>query len=251
MVQVRVAAYPVNGIHGSLASARPDFAAHCVNCSVRDLSVCSALTPEDLLHSTQISETIRIPAGETVFIAGEPARSVFTIKSGTLRLYRILPDGRRQIVGFIGAGDFLGLALAGRYSYSADAVDDVCACRIDRGLYMSFMSKRPHLLRRLHELANQELILAHDHMVLLGRRSAEEKVAAFLLSLRERMRRLGTSMVTLALPMSRADLADYLGLTIETVCRVVSKLARQKVLLVVPHGVRLLDPRRLEEIGAS
>jgi CRP/FNR family transcriptional regulator len=262
MLQLRVAESPIFGIEGfqpefrSPQSATVDVGTHCAtsrcaSCPVRALSVCNALAADELTRFDRLAETIKIPAGETVFIEGEPAESVYNVKSGTLRLYRILSDGRRQIVGFMTAGDFIGLSLAERYAYSADAVDDVLVCRFDRSAYVSFLSQKPHLLRRLHEATSHELTVAQDHMVLLGRRSAEEKVAAFLLSLRERMRRLGASVVTLALPMSRTDLADHLGLTIETVSRVVSKLARERVLLVVPNGVRLLDAVRLEAIGAS
>jgi CRP/FNR family transcriptional regulator len=130
-------------------------------------------------------------------------------------------------------------------------VDAVSACRFARKDFIAFVERKPHLLRRLHESATHELTLAQDHMVLLGRRTAEEKVAAFLLALRERLDHLGASVVTLPLPMSRQDLADYLGLTIETVSRVISKLARDMILLVVPDGVRVLDAPRLERLGAS
>jgi len=88
-------------------------------------------------------------------------------------------------------------------------------------------------------------------MVLLGRRTADEKVATFLIALRERWRRLGGSLVTIPLPMTRLDIADYLGLTLETVSRTISKFARSKMLLVVPDGVRLLDPTRIEALAAD
>jgi len=221
-------------------------ASRCARCPVRGLSVCAALELSDLERLDALAETITFRAGRTIFVEGEIAASVYTVKSGTLRLYRILPDGRRQIVGFVTAGDFIGLSLSERCAYSADAIDDAVVCRFDRTAYVNFVSQTPRLLRRLHEATSHELTLAQDHMVLLGRRSAEEKVATFLLSLRERMRRLGASVVTLALPMSRTDLADHLGLTIETVSRVISKLGRERVLLVVPNGVRILNPEELE-----
>jgi len=108
-----------------------------------------------------------------------------------------------------------------------------------------------HLLRRLHEFAGHELSLAQDQMLLLGRKPAKEKVAAFLLNLQARYARIATRSVTVPLPMSRQDIADYLGLTFETVSRVLTKLAREKVILIVPDGVRLLDAGRLDQLAAA
>ena len=179
----------------------------------------------------------------------DAADAVYNITQGTVRLYKLLPDGRRQIVGFLLPGDFLGLALSDQYPFSADAVEPVTACRFARGAFSALLDEKPHLLRRLHEAATHELSLAQDHMVLLGRRTAGEKVAAFLLGLRERWRRLGGSLVTIPLPMTRQDIADYLGLTLETVSRTISKFARSRMLIVVPDGVRLLDPARIEALA--
>lgn len=223
----------------------------CAGCGVRGVSVCASLEEDELAGLNALAEKARFEPKETLFIQGDDADAVYNVTCGMLRLYKLLPDGRRQIVGFLLPGDFVGLSLGERFGFSADAIDAVSACRFDRRAFIGFVDSKPHFLRRLHEAATHELTVAQDHMVLLGRRSAEEKVACFLLSLRERLRRLGSSVVTIPLPMTRQDLADHLGLTLETVSRVVSKLARERVVLVVPDGVRILDPQRLEEIGAS
>jgi len=139
--------------------------------------------------------------------------------------------------------------LLDRYGVSAEAVTETRACRFPRKTFAEYVDEKPHLLRRLHEFAGHELSLAQDQMVLLGRRSAEERIAAFLVGLRERLARIGQSSVTLSLPMSRQDIADFLGLTIETVSRTFTKLAKDKVLLVVPDGVRIMNPERLEAIA--
>ncbi len=199
-----------------------------------------------------MSRPVRYASKEGLFAEGEPADDVFNVTGGMVRLYKLLPDGRRQIVGFAIAGDFLGLALMERYGVSAEAVSEVSACRFARDAFTAFVDDRPHLLRRLHEFASHELSLAQDQMVLLGRRSAEERIAAFLLGMRDRLSRLGHHSVTLPLPMSRQDIADYLGLTIETVSRTITKMAKNKLLLVVPDGVRLLDvPRLATQTGGS
>lgn len=195
-----------------------------------------------------MSHPVRFAAKESLFIQGEPADDVFNVTGGMVRLYKLLPDGRRQIVGFALGGDFLGLALMERYGVSAEAVTEVSACRFARDAFTAYVDDKPHLLRRIHEFASHELSLAQDQMLLLGRRSAEERTAAFLLGMRDRLLRLGHHSVTLPLPMTRQDIADYLGLTIETVSRTITKMAKDKLLLVVPDGVRLLDPARLSAL---
>src|SRR5690349_11840101 len=223
----------------------------CAGCKVRGVSICAVLDASELGSLEAIAEDARYGERETILLEGDPADAVYNITQGTVRLYKLLPDGRRQIVGFLLPGDFMGLALSDRHPFSADAVEPVAACRFARGAFSSLVDEKPHLLRRLHEAATHELSLAQDHMLLLGRRTADERVAAFLIGLRERWRRLGGSLVTLPLPMTRQDIADYLGLTLETVSRTISKLARSKLLLVVPGGVRLLDPGRMEALAAS
>jgi CRP/FNR family transcriptional regulator len=154
-------------------------------------------------------------------------------------------------VGFALPGDFLGLALQDRYGVAAEAVNQVRVCRFARSAFSSFVDGKPHLLRRLHEFAGHELSLAQDQMLLLGRRSADEKLAAFLLNLQSRYGRIGSASVLVPLPMSRQDIADYLGLTIETVSRTFTKFARDKLLVIVPDGVRLLAKERLDQLAAA
>jgi CRP/FNR family transcriptional regulator len=224
---------------------------HCADCKVRRISVCAALDSKELAEFEALSHPTCYPGKATLFSQDEPADAVFNITEGVVRLYKLLPDGRRQIVGFALAGDFLGLALLDRYGVSADAVTDTKICRFSRKAFTSYVDTKPHLLRRLHEFASHELSLAQDQMVLLGRRSAEERIAAFLVSLRERFARIGQSSVTLPLPMSRQDIADFLGLTIETVSRTFTKLAKDKTILVVPDGVRLTNVKRLETLASG
>jgi CRP/FNR family transcriptional regulator, anaerobic regulatory protein len=235
---------PPKCLHGRGAGA-------CARCKVRNVSVCAALDVSELGALEALAEDVHFAAKETITLQGEAAASVYNVVEGTVRLYRLLPDGRRQIVGFLLPGDFMGLALSDHYAFSADAVDPVTACRFSRCAFTALTDEKPHLLRRLHEAATHELALAQDHMVLLGRRTAEEKVAAFLVVLRDRRRRLGGGAITIPLSMTRSDIADYLGLTIETVSRTISKLARTKAILVVPDGIRLLDLGRLEALAAA
>ncbi|MET0708934.1 MAG: Crp/Fnr family transcriptional regulator [Tardiphaga sp.] len=223
----------------------------CDDCRMRPFSICAALAPSELDELDRISHTRAFPAKAMLFDQGETADSVFNLVEGMVRLYKSLPDGRRQIVGFALPGDFLGLALMEGYGVAAEAVTDVKVCRFARPVFLNYVEAKPHLLRRMHEFAGHELSLAHDQMLLLGRRTADEKIAAFLLGLQRRYARTGTLTVHVPLPMSRQDIADYLGLTIETVSRTLTKFARDKIIVVVPDGVRLLGLARLDRLAAA
>ena len=224
---------------------------HCVDCKVRSVSVCAALGEDEFGELESLANHVVFAERESITMQGDLATDVYNVTSGTIRVYKLLPDGRRQIVGFLLAGDFMGLALSARYAFGADAIEPVTACRFDRTGFQRLTDAKPHLLRELHEAATHELALAQDHMVLLGRRTAEEKVAVFLIGQRDRRKRLGGSAVTIPLSMTRTDIGDYLGLTIETVSRTISRMARDKTILVVPDGVRLLAVDRLETMAAA
>ena len=223
----------------------------CADCSVRPFSICASLNKTEMLQFEHFSRHIRFAACETVFAEEEITVSFYNVLDGVMRLYKLLPDGRRQIVGFALPGDFLGMTVSGRNSFSADAISEVEVCRFAKASFQRFAEDKPHLLRRINELAIRELAQAREHMVLLGRRSAEEKVATFLVSWRARLVRQNGTSATLPLPMSRQDIADYLGLTIETVSRTFTKLERDGVIEIISGGVRLLDPARAEALAAA
>jgi len=196
----------------------------CAACAVRSLSICGALDQNDLVEFERIARHVQLAPNEALFTAGQIARSVHNVSAGVARLYKLLPDGRRQIIGFALPGDFLGTAPSDRYGYSADAIDAVSVCRVSGEAFAQFIEQRPHFLIRINEIASRELMLAQEQMLLLGRRTAEEKVASFLVGWRERLAHIGDNRQTITLPMSRQDIADYLGLTIETVSRSLTSL---------------------------
>jgi CRP/FNR family transcriptional regulator len=218
----------------------------CAHCNVRPLALCGALDPADLHVVGSIAHPRKLEAGKQLIQEGDPADDVFTLTLGMLKLYKLMPDGRRQITGFMIPGDFIGLAYAESYIYSAEAVGPTQACRFRRTALLEKMAEHPELEHRLLSLAGTELAAAQAQMLLLGRKSARERLASFLVGLAERRRIApGDAM---ALPMSRSDIADFLGLTIETVSRVFTAM-RQDGLLSLPdkHSVRLLDLDRLRD----
>lgn len=240
---------------GPLANLTPcgggQCASVCAECRVRLFAVCAAMNPDEVADLERITHHVAVPARTPLFHAGDVAHSVFTVTSGTLRLQRDLSDGRRQVIGFAVPGDFLGLAMEDHFGFSADTLTSVNLCRFDRAAFAKLAAEKPNLMGRLHDFASHELGLAQEHMVVLGRRRAEERVAAFILRWRERMARLTGASATLVLPMGRQDIADHLGLTIETVSRTLARWMRERIILDVPDGIRILDQARLEDMLAG
>jgi CRP/FNR family transcriptional regulator len=250
MADQRLAERPKNAPLASCMSAG-DCQTLCQQCRVRVIAVCAALEPDELAEIEAITDHRTLEARRTLFGSGEAADAVYTITSGTMRLYNDLADGRRQIIGFATAGDFLGLALPDVFGFTAESITGVTLCRFGKAQYLGLVARKPALLRRLHHVATHELTIAQDHMMVLGRRRAEERVAAFLLRWRERLAPLQGFGATVPLPMGRQDIADHLGLTIETVSRIFARWMRERVILDVPDGIRVLDAARLEAAVAG
>ena len=165
-----------------------------------------------------------------MFTGGETAGVVFLVINGMLRAFKSLPDGRRLITAFLGEGDYLGLAVDGRYQYAVEAVTPVNLRRFPRHRFEAILGDSPRLRNTLLHNATEELRLAQDHMVLLGRKSAMEKLTSFLLHLARRNKRAGRPPSPVSLSMTRGDIADYLGLTTETVSRTLTLLREDGVI---------------------
>lgn len=223
----------------------------CENCSVRLNSVCAALDDNEIAALERIAQPVCFAAKETLFLEGEDAEAAYTVTRGAILLYRIFDDGRRQVVGFQLPGDFIAIDADKHHGYSADAITPVTLCRFPRKEFTALLAKKPNLLQRLYDTAEKELSEARDHLMALGQRSAREKLAWFLVHLRRRSARLDAASDTVALPMSRQEIADYLGLTIETVSRTLTALARDKVIAIVPNGVKVTDVKKIERLAAA
>ena len=228
----------------------------CVACEIREFAFCSVLRDEELDHLQAIARQTRIGPRQILFQEGDDADNVYNILSGVLKLYKLLPDGRRQITGFVYQGDFLGVASVGVHSFSAEAISDVSLCRFPRrGLYKLF-DRYPALQSRLLGIATDELTAAQDQMLLLGRKSAAEKLASFLLSLSRRMAPRAAEIDDadiagpVPVPMNRSDIADYLGLTVETVSRTLSRLKKAgHIAITDAHHITITQPGELRDIA--
>jgi CRP/FNR family transcriptional regulator len=204
-----------------------------------DLFCGDALDALEHRELQRLASQVYLRSGKTIFPEGELAENVFGVSQGVVRLYKLLPDGRRQVLAFALPGDFLGMPLVERYCFSADAVGEVALCRFPRGELTKFIQSSPNVMRRLIEFAISELEMAQNQLLLLGNGSAEERVAIFLVSWRNRLARITPFSETVPLPMRRQDIADFLGLQLETVSRTLAKLEQKNAIRVVPKGVFL------------
>lgn len=218
----------------------------CHGCPVRDLAVCGVLGNEDLKSFRHLGCSLRLRAGQSLFRQGEPALSVFTVTQGTLKSYRILPDGRRQVTGFHFPGDLVGIALDDDHEVTIEALENATVCAVPVRRFDDFVEDHPPMERELYIAAARELVAAKQQMVLLGRKTAIERVGSFFLALAERQ---GTDIINL--PMNRSDIADYLGLTKETVSRILAELKSGRMIRLHAIGrVEILDRARLKHIAS-
>lgn len=233
---------------------RPLSADHpCNGCAVRTAAVCGVLDCDSLASFRRLGSHFQLDRGQPLFHEGDAANRVFNVTRGSLKLYKLLPDGRRQVTGLMHPGDFLGISVDEEHAFTAEALEPANLCSFSRSRFDDFAEEHPELERELYRLAAHELAAAQQQMVLLGRKTAAERVASFFVLLAERAERAsGREVRMLHLPMSRTDVADYLGLTKETISRVLSQLkARRLIQLDSPERFEILDRSCLEAIAAG
>ena len=195
-----------------------------------------------------LGTTVTVRRDQALFFEGDAARYCFKLLSGTVRSCKLLADGRRHIHQFLLPGDFVGLESGDSHRSTVEAVEDAILLRYPRRELEQLIDRQPDLGRRLLGLLRGDLSAAQAQLLLLGRKSAIERLASFLLSLAERRGEHGR----VALPMTRNDIADHLGLTMETVSRVFSQLKTRGVIQLMPDGEVLIRRRdELEDIAEA
>ena len=195
-----------------------------------------------------IGTVLKFKRNAAVFNEGDPARHVYKVISGAIRTCRVLMDGRRQIADFTLPGDFFGLDWQGEHGFTAEAIADAVVVSYPRSQLELIAETQVAVQKLLMSLLCKGLSATQNHVVMLGRQTAQERLAWFLLSI------LGRSDddTNLELPMSRLDIADYLGLTIETVSRGISQFKRQRLITVSgSHKVVLNNVAALEAIASG
>jgi CRP-like cAMP-binding protein len=199
-----------------------------------------------------IGITMSASAGQTIVIEGDPIEGCCRVASGALRLFKSTSDGRRQVIDFLVTGEYFGLVCGEWYSYSIEAITAATLVRYPRARLEAAMEAQPELAQRMFRIACVELARAQQHLLVLGRKSADEKIASFLLALTLRLGDDGAPLGVMRLPMSRQDMADYLGLTIETVSRTLTRLKhRGLIALRTPQEIILKRPGDLAALASG
>lgn len=225
--------------HASAGPVRRSAHGGCDGCLARPLAICASIPQSDTHALEAAAGEVLLPAGATLAHAGDPRREVYTVTRGMLRRVRLLPDGRRLIAGFLMAGDFIGYSGAPEYRHSLEAVTDCALCVFPLQSMRALCQRHPALESGMLAQACEELDATRGNLMLLARLAPAERLAGFLIELAQRQQRRGGSVAQVALPMTRADIADHLGLTIETVSRSFTRL-RQGGLIAFD------DPRQIE-----
>ncbi|APW73779.1 MULTISPECIES: cyclic nucleotide-binding domain-containing protein [Sphingopyxis] len=225
----------------------------CRSCDVSAEALCRALDVETLADFRNQGGRLHLTAGQTLFHQGDPADCVFSLTSGVVKLYAILSDGRRQIVAFLFPGDFVGFETQQSHGFAAEAIGDTTLCRVLKRRFEWFVDHYPALAEARYRRAAAELAIAQERMVTLGRQTAAERLAGFLSDIQRRAGFRGRDGANLVpLPMSRGDIADYLGLTKETVSRELTNLRKARV--IRSHSltlIEILDPRGIGALACG
>lgn len=216
--------------------------ARCTDCPARALALCSALCTEDLASFGRSGHRHHLSRGETLFWDGNESRSCGNLTRGVLKLSTSTADGREQIVGLVYPGDFVGTIFDTHADYSVTALTDAELCLFPRAEFERALERHPAMERLMLRRTMSDLANMRTWMLLLGRKSAQEKLATFLLDMARRLSTTDATPGTAApfdLPLSRQDIADVLGLTIETVSRQMTKLRGAGLIRL--HGIRTIQ----------
>lgn len=224
----------------------------CAGCPIRNFAFCAGVPEKDLSRLAIVRTVRTFEPGTALFEEGDEVTHIHAVVSGCVRTYKMLADGRRQIIGFTMAGGLLGLSFADLHETSVEAIETTRVCGIARNDLMQLMDDYHSLERRLLFFLGQRLSAAQDQMLVLGRKTPLEKLASMLCCLSVKMSDDGSAQPVFRLPMSRTDIADYLGLTIETVSRSFSRLRAEGIIDLSGRDiVEVCDRDRLEQLAGK
>jgi CRP/FNR family transcriptional regulator len=225
-----------------------DIKVACQECSLNEICLPVGVGEQDLDRLDAIIERKRpLARGDHLFRTGDPFQSIYALRSGSLKTYATSEDGQEQVMGFHLPGELIGLdAIAeGCYPLAAKALETTSICEIPFTDLESLSTQLPGLQHELLRVMSQEIRNDEHNMVILGQKSAEERLASFLIGLSNRFRRRGFSANQFNLSMSRSDIGNYLGLALETVSRLFTRFQNEGLLRVDRKHIELLDRERL------
>jgi CRP/FNR family transcriptional regulator len=229
----------------------------CSQCVVRNRAICAGLEPDELDALGQLGRKQRVTKGQTVVWEGDDSVVVANVIEGVLKVSMSISDGREQIVGLVFASDFIGRPFGQQSPYSVTALTDAELCIFSRSTFDSFARQHPELEHKLLRRTLTELDRAHEWMLLLGKKTATERIASLLLEMSARLGETGclpdkSALDAFELPLDRQQMGDVLGLTIETVSRQLSLLKADGVInLPDRRTVAIQDRARLQHLSAA
>jgi len=222
----------------------------CSQCVARAATLCASLADDDMHRLYALATELGFEAGDMLLRQELPADHVFSIRSGHATIFRLTADGKRQILAFLFPGDFVGFTSEDRYHYGVSAISPVEACRFERPALESLIGDFPQMDRKLRFTLTRAMDASFELLFSLGRKDAIQKVASFLWYVSYRQRKLGQPDNPVHLPMRRADVADFMGLTTETVSRTLKALTQMGAIrLQGAYDVEIADMARLRSIG--
>ena len=225
---------------------------HCHDCLVRDTALCSSLSDAELLVLSALGRRRTVPPGQVITWAGDIVTSFANVVSGALKVTASTPNGREQIVGLLLAGEFVGQLFAEEASLTVTTLTETNLCSFPRAGFERELDAHSRMERMLLERTMASLHEAREHMLSLGRRNAQERVAGFVVQLAQHVRtEHAGGRIDVSIPMSRGEMADFLGLTIETVSRQLTRL-KAAGLITFAKGERdctVLDLPHLELVA--
>ena len=217
--------------------------------SIPGSAIRSPATPDAIDLLEQFGSTMSVQREQEIHGQGDAAEYCWRILSGCVRTVKLLEDGRRQVAEFLFAGDLLGLDDVGTHDFAAEAVTEVTLRRYPRRMVEALADSHAALARRLRALALANLRNAHERMVMLGRKTAIERIASFVLEMERRATAPGRRVTEV--PMNRTDVADHLGLTVETVCRILAHMKRESIVVLHRSGIEVLDRPTLRAMASE
>ena len=226
--------------------------ANCADCRLASICLPISLHIDDINKLDDIIQRGRpVKKTEHVYYAGDTFRAVYALRSGSIKTVKITPDGQEQVTGFYLPGEIIGMdgLASNHHTNSAIALETSAICEIPFSRLEELSAKIPNLQRRFFQLMSKEITQEQQLITLLGKNSADERIASLLLSISTRNHTRSLSAKEFYLPMSRSDIGNYLGLTIETVSRVLSRLHKQGVIELDKKHVIIKDMDALKNIA--
>lgn len=243
---------PAESPRHAFAEAPPAAQVRCSRCKLRENCLPVGLADDELKQTDDRLVTVRrkVALGEALFHAGDRFDALFEIWTGFFKTVITTNQGREQVTGFQMTGELIGLdgIDLGLHTVDVIALEDSQVCVIPYGALETLGREVPALQRQLHRLMSREIVNDHSVMLRLGSMYAEERVAAFLINLTDRLRVRGFSASAVVLRMSREEIGSYLGLTLETVSRTFSKLQASGLLFVRQRQIQITDPAGLRHL---